>query len=274
MSSLLLEFCAKTDPGVVRQHNEDSIACHVLPDRSTGLAILADGMGGHNAGEVASALATAVLMEALGEQLPQLLEIAWPQQADLLRQRVIDGVKLANWTIYNTACERSECLGMGTTLSLALFHRSRVLIAHIGDSRVYRWRDGRLQQITSDHSVLQEQIDAGLVSAEEAMFSQHKNVITRALGVEADVLVDLYEVDSLENDVYLLCSDGLSDMLLPTEISNDLLRFAWDRDLACQALIDHANSMGGRDNISVILVKQLAGSSQEDHPGQVLRWIA
>lgn len=272
--TITLEFCARTDPGMVRQHNEDNLAVHFLPDRSAGMAILADGMGGHNAGEVASALAVQVLMEALGDHLPQLLSIPWPDSADLLRQRIVDGVKLANWMIYSTAIERTECSGMGTTLVLALFHHGRATIAHVGDSRLYRWRDGVLQQITSDHSVLQEQIDAGVISPEDAQFSLNKNVITRALGVNSEVLVDIYEVCSIADDMYLLCSDGLSDMLLPAEIAGDLQSYGWNRELACQSLVEHANAVGGRDNISVILVKQFEGEAQDDSLGLVARWVA
>ena len=270
----LLEFCARTDSGMVRQHNEDSIAIQYLPDRSAGLAILADGMGGHNAGEVASALAVSVVMEAIGEQLQQILAIPWPSGADLLRQRLVDSVKLANWTIFNAASESIECAGMGTTLIVALFHHDRLTVAHVGDSRLYRLREGILHQVTNDHSVLQEQIDAGLISLEEAQFSLNKNVITRALGVESDVMVDVYELECMQDDLYLICSDGLSDMLLNQEIKDDLLRFIWDRELAAQALIDHANTVGGRDNISVILVKQQDGELEDQSMGQIARWIA
>jgi serine/threonine protein phosphatase PrpC len=268
-----LAFSALTDPGIVRQHNEDSIAVHCLPDKSAGFAILADGMGGHNAGEVASAMAIEVLMDALADQLPHLLQIAWPDSADLLRQRIVDSVKLANWKIFDAACDNEEYQGMGTTLVLALFHHDKATIAHVGDSRLYRMRDGILQQITLDHSVLQEQIDAGLITPEEAQFSQNKNVITRALGVEPEVLVDIYEVNSQDGDLYLLCSDGLSDMLLPQEISADLTRFCQDKELACQALIDHANALGGRDNISVILAQQINAIAVDDGGGMVLRWV-
>lgn len=268
-----LAFFSLTDPGIVRQHNEDSIAVHCLPDNSAGLAILADGMGGHNAGEIASAMAIDVLLDALADQLPHLLQIAWPDGADILRQRIVDSVKLANWKIFDAACDNEEYVGMGTTLVMALFHHEKATIAHVGDSRVYRLRDGELQQLTQDHSVLQEQIDAGLISQEEAQFSQNKNVITRALGVEPEVLVDIYEVSCQQGDLYLLCSDGLSDMLLPQEIAADLIRFKQDRELTCQALIDHANALGGRDNISVILAEQVTAQLEDSSAGLVLRWV-
>ncbi|WP_338845127.1 Stp1/IreP family PP2C-type Ser/Thr phosphatase [Massilia sp. W12] len=268
-----LEFYAITDPGMVRSHNEDNIAVQYLPDGSAGLVILADGMGGHNAGEVASAIAVSVLMEAVGNQLGQLLSIPWPDAAPLLRQRLVDGVRLANLAIFSAASERPECYGMGTTLTLALFHHNMVTIVHVGDSRAYRLRTGSLQQLTSDHSVLQEQIDAGVISAEEAHFSMNKNVITRALGVEPDVLVDVYETASVVGDVYLLCSDGLSDMLLPLEIRDDLLQNADDPQALCQMLVDHANATGGRDNISVALVCQAEGAVQDPGNGHVERWV-
>ncbi len=268
-----LAFSSLTDSGIVRQHNEDSIAVHALPDHSAGLAILADGMGGHNAGEVASAMAIEVLLDALADQLPHILQISWPDGADMLRQRIVDSVKLANWKIFDAACDNEAYVGMGTTLVMALFHHEKVTIAHVGDSRVYRLRDGQLQQLTQDHSVLQEQIDAGLISQEEAQYSQNKNVITRALGVEPEVLVDIYEVSSQHGDLYLLCSDGLSDMLLPQEIAADLIRLKQNRELTCQSLIDHANALGGRDNISVILAEQVSAQLEDSSAGLVLRWV-
>jgi len=166
----------------------------------------------------------------------------------------------ANRAIFNAANTNPQYAGMGTTLVVAVFRDDRLMLGHVGDSRCYRLRAGRLQQITRDHSLLQEQIDAGLITLEQAAFSANKNLVTRAVGVEDTVLLEIHPHDILPGDLYLLCSDGLSDMLDDTRILQVLL--AHDSLPACtQALIAAANDAGGKDNISVVLVRTAGGAT-------------
>jgi protein phosphatase len=287
-----LEFTAKTDPGRVRAHNEDSYALSPALGNGFGLAILADGMGGHNAGEVASALAIQIVRQELEPRLQDLAaassilpekiqeQQAQQEQSGQLQSMVLDAVQAANSAILDAAANESDYSGMGTTLVLALFHHAQVMIAHVGDSRAYRLRGGTLTQITRDHSMLQEHIDAGLISPEQARFSQNKNIITRALGVSAALLVDIDEEAVEPDDLYLLCSDGLSDMLEAEEIHAILNHFSADRALACETLVEAANAYGGRDNVSVILIKIMAQAGPETVPavadsafGRFLNWL-
>ncbi|WP_173805873.1 Stp1/IreP family PP2C-type Ser/Thr phosphatase [Sphaerotilus uruguayifluvii] len=253
---MTLEFHSATDRGRIRSNNEDSIAV-VEP---AGLMVLADGMGGYNAGEVASGMATAFIEQELGR---------WLQEAgDADDQAVSNAMDVcvdnANRSIFNAAHANAQYAGMGTTLVLGVFRGSRLLLGHIGDSRGYRWRDGQIQQLTRDHSLLQEQIDAGLISPEQAAYSHQKNLVTRAMGVEDVVLLELHSHAVHPGDWYLLCSDGLSDMLDDARIAEVLRSSPDDVGKAAQALVDAANQAGGRDNIAVILVAVRACAS----PGQ------
>jgi protein phosphatase len=250
---MTFEFHSATDRGRIRTNNEDSVAVSA----SVGLMVLADGMGGYNAGEVASGMATSFIERELGRWLTD----AAADIGELDVRRAMDiCVDNANRAIFNAAHTHSQYAGMGTTLVVGVFRRDRLLLGHIGDSRGYRWRDGRLVQLTRDHSLLQEQIDAGLISPEQAAFSHQKNLVTRAMGVEDVVLLETHAHPVLPDDWYLLCSDGLSDMLDDSRIA-DVLRQHTDVDKAAQALIDAANQAGGRDNIAVILVAVRAGTA-------------
>lgn len=269
-----LEFAAKTDTGLVRSHNEDSIA--ISPEH--GFAVLADGMGGYNAGEVASGIATTVLKELLEQRLSDPQSAVRSNHGKRIQQMLAETVIDANDSIVEAACNNPAHSGMGTTLVAALFHHDRVVIAHVGDSRAYRVRKGEIVQITHDHSLLQEQIDAGLVSEENARFARNRNLITRAMGVDIVVDVEIHEHQTEMGDIYILCSDGLSDMLQKHEIS-DLVNAA-DASLesACNELIRAANESGGRDNISVILVKvRNGGRTRNAEPGglfgRALNWL-
>jgi PPM family protein phosphatase len=164
---------------------------------------------------------------------------------------------------------------MGTTVVAALFHHDKVLVAHAGDSRLYRWRNGELALLTRDHSLMQEQLEAGLVSPEEARTSPTRNLITRALGVEDGVDVEVYEHVTIAGDIYLLCSDGLSDMLTSEEIAGLLAHNDSDIGAACDALVWQANAKGGRDNVSVILaaVKSAQAEEPERLVGRLLNWM-
>lgn len=242
-----LDVYGLTDEGLVRDHNEDFISC--LPE--TGLVILADGMGGHNAGEVASELAVASVREALDEILSP--EIKDACEIDL-KEVVHESVIFANDEINLHAKTHPECKGMGTTIVLALFQNDKVILASVGDSRIYRFRKGELKQVTTDHSLVQEMIDDGYMSEEEAMISTNRNLITRALGIAEEVKVDVTQADVEKDDIYLLCSDGLSDMITGDLIFSTLVKARQDLKRASEELVQQAKEHGGHDNVSVILV--------------------
>jgi PPM family protein phosphatase len=247
--TLRFEFCSASDTGRSRNNNEDSVAV----DDAAGLAVLADGMGGYNAGEVASGMATAFIRAELGRWLTEASERA--TDGDVRRAMDIC-VENANRAIFNAANSNAQYAGMGTTLLLVVLRETRALIGHVGDSRCYRLRDGSLTQITRDHSLLQEQIDAGLITPAQAAVSQHKNLVTRAVGVEDTVLLETHIHELLPGDKLLMCSDGLSDMI-DDDLIAELLQQHDALPEAAQALVDAANDAGGRDNISVILVHAL-----------------
>ena len=206
-----LEFASSTDPGRVRSHNEDSIGV----DPEIGLAVLADGMGGYNAGEVASGIAVAVVTSETkrvlpGKQLAQLDPASGLTEAERIAKA---NSSKANMSIFEAARSHPQYSGMGTTLVVALFFDNKVCVAHVGDSRLYRLRGESFEQISRDHSLLQEQIDSGMITKEAAKLSQNKNLVTRALGIDAEVDTEVHVYDTKQGDVYLLCSDGLSDMV-------------------------------------------------------------
>lgn len=240
-------FCAQTDPGRVRKNNEDS----VVIDESIQLCVLADGMGGYNAGEIASGMATTLIKS----ELAQWLSEATPHANTSDLKRVIQiCVANANRSILNAATANPQYAGMGTTLVLGVFQGDRLLVGHIGDSRCYRWRDTELLQITKDHSWLQEQIDAGVLTRAQAVTAPHKNLVTRALGVENMATLEITEYQVEVGDIYLMCSDGLSDMVENAVIAKILQQ---ETPLAQKAvkLVALANTNGGRDNISVLLTQ-------------------
>ena len=244
---MTLEFFSATDTGRVRDNNEDSVAL----EPGVGLAVLADGMGGYNAGEVASQMLTTFIKSELGRWLSE----AGQHATDIDVRRAMDiCVDNANRAIFNAANSNPQYAGMGTTLVVGAFRDGRLLMGHVGDSRGYRFRAGRLQQITHDHSLLQEQIDSGLITPEQAAFSANKNLVTRAVGVEDTVLLETHLHDLMPGDIYLLCSDGLSDML-DDESIGQVLQAHDSLEEAGAALIDAANDAGGKDNIAVVLVR-------------------
>jgi protein phosphatase len=247
-----LEIATATDPGMVRSHNEDSIAV----EPAIGLAVLADGMGGYNAGEVASGIAVAMLATEMRQSLEQAEAHRTDAAGEPLAAKLIrEHCGKANNAIYQTAKSQPQYSGMGTTLVVALFFDNRVAVGHIGDSRLYRLREGRFEQMTRDHSLLQEQIDSGMITREQARYSQNKNLVTRAVGIDAEVEVDVHTYDVARGDVYLLCSDGLNDMVLDEDIAETVTTLAANLPLAAKQLVQLANDNGGRDNISVILVR-------------------
>ena len=249
---MTLEFHCATDTGRARSNNEDSVAI----DEWSSLVVLADDMGGYNAGEVASSMATSFIKSELGRWLSEAAATATDTDVRRAMEICVDN---ANRAIFNSANSNPRYSGMGTTLVVGVFRETRLLLGHVGDSRGYRMRAGRLTQITHDHSLLQEQIDAGLITAEQAAFSANKNLVTRAVGVEDTVLLEIHQHDVLPGDVYVLCSDGLTDMLEDETIAQLLQRCELLPE-AATALIDAANDAGGKDNISVVLAR-VRGSS-------------
>lgn len=251
-STMRFEFASASDTGRARNNNEDS----VVVDEPAALAVLADGMGGYNAGEVASGMATSFIKAELGRWLGEASEAATDTDVRRAMDICVDN---ANRAIFNAANSNPQYAGMGTTLVVAVFRESRLLLGHIGDSRAYRWREGLLEQITRDHSLLQEQIDAGIITPEQAAVSSNKNLVTRAVGVEDTVLLETHLHHTQPGDLILMCSDGLSDMVDDEDIAS-VLRTHDSLDEAVEALVQAANDAGGRDNISVILVQALGSA--------------
>jgi PPM family protein phosphatase len=244
---MTFEFFCATDTGRARNNNEDAVAV----DELASLVVLADGMGGYNAGEVASGMAAAFIKAELG----RWLTVAAAEATDTDVRRAMDiCVENANRAIFDAANSNPQYAGMGTTLVIGVFRQRRVLLGHVGDSRCYRMRAGRLLQITHDHSLLQEQLDSGLITAEQAAMSNNKNLVTRAVGVEDTVVLETHVHEVQPGDTYLLCSDGLSDML-EDEVIARLLQSHDSLPGVAHALIATANDAGGRDNISVVLAR-------------------
>lgn len=250
-----IEHVTLTDTGLVREHNEDAIGA----DMDIGLLVLADGMGGYNAGEVASGIAVKTTMDMVQQAMARDGRGEIDEETGLMRQTIAlrDAITRANKIIYQTAQSRTGCEGMGTTIVACLFHDNRISIAHVGDSRLYRLRDGRFEQVTKDHSLFRELVDRGFYSQEEAQRSLNRNYVTRALGIEAKVEVEMAEEEVLPDDVYVLCSDGLSDMVDDEDIHLTISTFNANLNLIGQQLIRLTNDNGGRDNVSIVVAKVL-----------------
>ena len=255
-------FSAQTDPGRVRTNNEDAVTF----DEVTRLCVLADGMGGYNAGEIASGMATAFIKS----ELVRWLSEAGPQaNAGEVSRALEICVDNANRSILNAAQANPAYAGMGTTLVAGVFQDALLMVGHIGDSRCYRWRGNQLMQITKDHSLLQEQLDAGFLTQEQAALSPNRNLVTRALGVENDVRLELHAHDVEVGDVYLMCSDGLSDMVDDASIAR-ILYNGTSLDQMSQQLVCQANENGGRDNITVLLIQAADMLAKR---GLITRWL-
>ena len=257
--SQVLEVATATHSGMVRSHNEDSIAA----DAEIGLAVLADGRGGYNAGEVASGIAVAMI----SEEMKKLLAAA-DAEPDGAEKLLGEQVARANGAIYQAAQSQPQYSGMGTTLVVALWHDNKMSVGHVGDSRLYRLRSENFEQVTRDHSLLQEQIDSGMITREQARFSQNKNLVTRAVGIDTEVETELHTYAVEPGDIYLLCSDGLSDMVTDEDIQLTLSSLQANLPLAAEQLVQQANDNGGRDNISVILVRVL-----KEFPARHAGWL-
>jgi protein phosphatase len=248
-----LEMATATHTGMVRAHNEDAIGT----DAAIGLAVLADGMGGYNAGEVASGIAVALISKEAREALARTPAHERDRgSGELMATRILRNVAArANSSIFQAASSQPQYAGMGTTLVAVLLADNQITVAHVGDSRLYRLRADALEQLTRDHSLLQEQIDSGMITKEMARRSQNKNLVTRAVGIEAQVETEIHTYEVAEGDVFLLCSDGLNDMVEDEDILLTLTSLKSNLPLAANQLVQMANDNGGRDNVSVILIR-------------------
>ena len=245
----------KTDVGSVRDHNEDAIGF----DESIGLAILADGMGGHRGGEMASAITVSTILETVSQKIKNIK----PGETDedtgysLESLAVHEAVMLANKNVHDSSEANAQYRGMGTTVVVTLFYDDRFTVAHVGDSRLYRLRDMELEQVTRDHSLMQELIDRGFYTPEQARNSLNKNLVTRAIGIDESVQVDIQEDIVMTGDIYLLCSDGVTDMIEDSLIKSTMLENENDLEKAAMEIIRLSNEHGGKDNISALLVKPI-----------------
>lgn len=250
------DMVSATDVGRVRPHNEDSVAA----DPDIGVATLADGMGGYNAGEVASGIAVAMIpaeMRKLRAETP--IDLLSDSE---IEKRLEDQTRKVNAAIYNAAQKEAQYAGMGTTLVFACWHADKVTVGHLGDSRMYRVRGEAIEPLTKDHSWIQEQIDKGLMTYDQARASKKKNLVTRACGIDPNVTPEVHTHGVEKGDIYVLCSDGLYDMVPDDEICLTVSSLKSNLTLAAEQLVQQANDNGGRDNISVILVHVLQAYQQ------------
>ncbi len=251
-----IRFAGHTDVGRVRSHNEDAI--HIPSEMALG--VVADGMGGHAAGDVASALAVETIAEYYGnsgQYEPDTFPFRLPS-LELERNRMTTAIKLANSRIFETSASDPDKKGMGCTVEAIYFAQERVYIGHVGDSRVYRIRDGVMRQLTEDHSLLNDYRRMKAMSGEEVQNFPHTNVVVRALGLAERVQVDLIADECHVGDMFLLCSDGLTDMLSDEEVRTLVTDPASRLDAVATRLVDAANEAGGKDNISALLVQVLS----------------
>ena len=247
-----LDMAAATHRGRLRLQNEDCVAA----DAAIGLAVLADGMGGHNAGEVASRMAVDVITAGIQASVKKAAGQHTRASAESL---IANHISQANERIYEAGQARGEYSGMGTTVVVAFWHERSVSVGHVGDSRMYRLRARELKQLTHDHSLAQEHVDLGLLSSEEARTAPIRSVLTRTVGNGSQVTAELNTFPVAADDLYLLCSDGLTDMLTDEQISEALISFGTTIQNAADQLIAQANHHGGVDNVSVILARILNG---------------
>jgi len=250
-----MQYAAKSDMGRIRKNNEDSY----FADPETGLFLVADGMGGHSSGEVASKMACEIIsgdvktsLDAADGKAKTIYGETNPAVSDASNS-LLSAIRLANRMIFEAGAGQAQNHGMGTTLAAVLIRNKTYTIAWVGDSRVYLVRHGLLQQLTSDHSLVQEQINKGLISSEQAEASEFKNVLTRALGASEDVEVDVAETAALEGDYLLLCSDGLTRMVADRLIL-ETIKKCEDPENICGELIGLANKAGGRDNVTAVVI--------------------
>lgn len=246
--SMRVKVCGMSDIGQCRQLNEDSFrVCGFEGGVPSGACVLADGMGGHNAGEVASSTAAELIIKELAETLDE-------HDEKQITKNIEGAVDFANTTVYEMSLDNSAQAGMGTTLVIAYVKDSLVRFANIGDSRGYAVSSGGIKRITVDHSVVEELVQRGTITREEARNHPDKNIITRALGTEGFVDADFYDYTVSEGETIILCSDGLTEMVTEDEIK-DIINGFDNIDEAVKALVDEANKNGGVDNITVVALQ-------------------
>ncbi|MDP2829943.1 MAG: protein phosphatase 2C domain-containing protein [Sulfuricellaceae bacterium] len=243
-----LEIATLTDTGVVRSFNEDAVATEF----DLGLVLVADGMGGYKAGDVASGLASSVIMSEIKHQMN-----ASTPDSGAIGAILVNAIKLTNQKIFRAAQSNLQYQGMGTTVVVAMFHDNQIFFAHVGDSRLYRLRRGKLTVLTQDHSILHDQVAAGLISADDAKTSHNRNLVTQALGIEADLECRAESKTVELGDIYILCSDGLNDMVDDADIELAADALNANMQLMVSQMIMMANDNGGHDNISVSAIKVL-----------------
>lgn len=257
MSRLLkMRVGSGTDPGKVRTHNEDAL----FTDADNGLLVVADGMGGHKAGDVASKMTVQAVAEAFvatSEERTPSGRWSLFKRKQTVKDRLVDAMKRANRVVLDTARRRPECKGMGTTVVATCLDEGVLYFAHVGDSRIYRLRDGELEQLTEDHSLLNEYLRMGVIKNENASRFPYKNIIVRALGLSPTVDVDAGQDNPQVGDRYLLCSDGLTDMVSDDDIRGELER-SGDPDTIAAGLIEAALAAGGLDNVTAVVADVVA----------------
>lgn len=242
-----MEVAYLTDLGKAREVNEDSCCCTKLPGGCE-LLMVADGMGGHNAGEVASMIAVNSISDYLKVNIDN------PSEEKIV-ESVKNAIQKANENIYSESLQNESYSGMGTTVTCAVAFNGMLYIGHVGDSRAYIQKSGKLHKITSDHSLVAELVKNGTITEAEAMHHPQKNIITRALGIEDQVDIDIERVYMDPGDIFLLCTDGLSNMLEDMEIEK-ILNDMKSPGAAVRELIDRANDAGGYDNITVVIGRE------------------
>ncbi len=243
----IIHVAIASDTGLVRTLNEDA----ALSDLANGLVMVADGMGGHSSGEVASQMATQLIQAELSGLIAE--QKYKPKQVLSIAEMLQRAVKQANKTILQTAQTLAGCEGMGTTLVSGVFADNKIVVGHIGDSRMYRLRQDDFLQLTEDHSLVQEQVNAGFMTKQEARYANNKHLVTRALGTALEVELALNEYEVLVGDIYLLCSDGLTDLVEDHEIKRTIISADGDIGWAVSELLSIANAYGGKDNISALI---------------------
>lgn len=263
-SNFSLKFCGLSDTGMRRENNEDCIASSA----ENGFAILADGMGGYKAGEIASAICVATVMKKLEEAIKSNFKDT--SEAEVLE----DAIAKANKAIFSAAANNEQYRNMGTTVVVLIIRDGFAHYAHVGDSRLYRLRGDNLQQLTSDHSLINELIQKGFYTQDEASKADNKNIITRAMGAKIDVEADIFQSEALLGDIYMLCSDGLTDLVDDNTIQQVMAATRDDPQQTCQELIDLANGKGGKDNVSVIVSKlDLPSTNSASKVNAIMKWL-
>jgi protein phosphatase len=250
------QLSGKTDVGRVRDLNEDCIKAN----QELGFVVLADGMGGHQGGEIASAMAVSGIAQDLEDAANTIEQCSESEQAQAINALLEATITKVNKEIFTTSETNDQYKGMGTTVVVAISHKNKLHYAHVGDSRLYRLKNNTLEQLTSDHSLVNELLEQGYYKTqEEAANAGQKNVITRAVGIAEEVKVDVADISVEENDLFLLCSDGLSDMISDNEILESM-QSTKEHEVIIEDLIGRACEAGGRDNISVMLVQANKGN--------------